>query len=152
MTEQEAKLPEGEADELVESVPISASDNQEEIAHVPSEVMQPKALTESVTKSETITNAKANAPIQAEPAMTRHRYEALTDKEKVEWMGLCNYGIDDAINVFGEKMKSLGIQFKYGSDMLDEYMRLEAVAEQMRRKDGDMRKNILRQKTQGNGR
>ncbi len=152
VTEQEAKLPEGEADELVESVPISASDNQEEIAHVPSEVMQPKALTESVTKSETITNAKANAPIQAEPAMTRHRYEALTDKEKVEWMGLCNYGIDDAINVFGEKMKSLGIQFKYGSDMLDEYMRLEAVAEQMRRKDGDMRKNILRQKTQGNGR
>lgn len=63
-----------------------------------------------------------------EPEMTKKRYEALTDKEKVEWLGLGECSLQESIHIFVSKLDSLGIVYKYGDDMLDEFIRLEAVS------------------------
>ncbi len=60
-----------------------------------------------------------------EPEMTREFYESLTDKEKSEWIGITSDNTDESIRLFTEKMKELGINYRYSSDMLDEFMRLE---------------------------
>ena len=63
-----------------------------------------------------------------EAEMTRELYEDLTDKEKAEWIGITPDNTDESIRLFTEKMKALGITYRYLSDMLDEFMRLEEVA------------------------
>jgi len=63
----------------------------------------------------------------SEPEMTKERYEALTDKEKVVWLGLAECSVQEAIHRFVSKLDSIGIVYKYGDDMLDEFMRLESV-------------------------
>ena len=68
-----------------------------------------------------------------EPVMTKEIYLSLTDKEKVEWLGLMDCELSEAIVRFGEKMKGIGIVYKYGDDMLDDFMRLESVAKQMKK-------------------
>lgn len=60
-----------------------------------------------------------------EPKMTREIYESLTDKEKAEWIGITSDNTDESIRLFTEKMKELGINYSYSSEMLDEFMRLE---------------------------
>lgn len=60
-----------------------------------------------------------------EPEMTRELYESLTDKEKSEWIGITPNNTDESIRLFTEKMKEFGINYRYSSDMLDEFMRLE---------------------------
>lgn len=60
--------------------------------------------------------------------MTRELYEDLTDKEKAEWIGITPDNTDESIRLFTEKMKALGITYRYSSDMLDEFMSLEEVA------------------------
>lgn len=60
-----------------------------------------------------------------EPEMTRELYESLTDKEKSEWIGITPDNTDESIRLFTEKMKEFGINYRYSSDMLDEFMRLE---------------------------
>ena len=65
--------------------------------------------------------------------MTKEIYLSLTDKEKVEWLGLMDCELNEAIVRFGEKMKGIGIVYKYGDDMLDDFMRLESVARQMKK-------------------
>lgn len=60
-----------------------------------------------------------------EPEMTRELYESLTDKEKADWIGITSDNTDESIRLFTEKMKTLGINYRYSSDMLDEFMRLE---------------------------
>lgn len=60
-----------------------------------------------------------------EPEMTRELYESLTDKEKSEWIGIAPNNTDESIRLFTEKMKEFGINYRYSSDMLDEFMRLE---------------------------
>lgn len=60
-----------------------------------------------------------------EPEMTRELYESLTDKEKSEWIGITPNNTDESIRFFTEKMKEFGINYRYSSDMLDEFMRLE---------------------------
>lgn len=62
-----------------------------------------------------------------EPEMTREIYESLTDKEKAEWIGITSDNTDESIRLFTEKMKELGITYRYSFDMLDEFMRLEEV-------------------------
>ena len=57
--------------------------------------------------------------------MTRELYESLTDKEKSEWIGITPNNTDESIRLFTEKMKEFGINYRYSSDMLDEFMRLE---------------------------
>ena len=60
-----------------------------------------------------------------EPEMTREIYESLTDKEKAEWIGITSDNTDESIRLFTEKMKKLSINYRYLSEMLDEFMRLE---------------------------
>lgn len=62
------------------------------------------------------------------PDMTKERYEVLTDKEKVEWLGIAECSVQDAIQRFISKLDSIGVVYRYSDDMLDEFMRLEAVA------------------------
>ena len=65
--------------------------------------------------------------------MTKECYEALTDKEKVEWLGIAECSVQDAIQKFISKLDSIGVVYRYSADMLDEFMRLESVMEQMKR-------------------
>lgn len=65
--------------------------------------------------------------------MTRERYEALTDKEKVKWLGIAECSVQDAIQRFISKLDSIGVVFRHSDDMLDEFMRLESVVAQMKR-------------------
>ena len=67
------------------------------------------------------------------PDMTKERYELLTDKEKVEWLGIAECSVQDAIQRFITKLDSIGVVYRYSDDMLDEFMRLESVAAQMKR-------------------
>lgn len=68
-----------------------------------------------------------------ELVMTKEIYQPLTNKEKVEWLGLLDCELREAIIRFGEKMKGIGIIYKYGDDNLDDFMRLESVARQMKK-------------------
>ncbi len=68
--------------------------------------------------------------------MTKECYEAFTDKEKVEWLGIAECSVQDAIQRFISKLDSIGIVYRYSADMLDEFMRLESVVAQMKRKIG----------------
>ena len=65
--------------------------------------------------------------------MTKECYEALTDKEKVEWRGIAGCSVQDAIQRFISKLDSIGVVYRYSADMLDEFMRLESVVAQMKR-------------------
>jgi len=65
--------------------------------------------------------------------MTKERYEILTDKEKVEWLGIEECSVQDAIQRFISKLDSIGVVYRYSDDMLDEFMRLESVVAQMKR-------------------
>lgn len=67
------------------------------------------------------------------PDMTKERYEALTDKEKVDWLGIAECSVQDAIQRFIRKLDSIGVVYQYSDDMLDEFMRLESVVVQMKR-------------------
>ena len=65
--------------------------------------------------------------------MTKERYEALTDKEKIEWLGIEGCSVQDGIKRFISKLDSIGVVYKYGDDMLDEFMRLESIMAQVQR-------------------
>ena len=56
--------------------------------------------------------------------MTKERYEILTDKEKVEWLGMAECSVQEAIQRFISKLDSIGVVYRYSDDMLDEFMRL----------------------------
>ena len=67
------------------------------------------------------------------PDMSKERYELLTDKEKVEWLGIAECSVKEAIQRFTSKLDSIGVVYRYSDDMLDEFMRLESVVAQMMR-------------------
>ena len=67
------------------------------------------------------------------PDMTKERYELLTDKEKVEWLGIAECSVKEAIQRFTSKLDSIGVVYRYSDDMLDEFLRLESVVAQMMR-------------------
>lgn len=76
-----------------------------------------------------------------ESDMTKERYEILTDKEKVEWLGIAECSVQEAIQRFISKLDSIGVVYRYSDDMLDEFMRLESVVAQMRRKQENMERS-----------
>lgn len=92
---------------------------------------------------EVVTEIEAEVPAQPEPVevyyevsqpvMTKELYLSLTDKEKVEWLGLADCSVQEAIHRFVNKLDSIGIVYKYSDDMLDEFMRLEAVVAERKR-------------------
>lgn len=87
-------------------------------------------ITESV---EVLDEVYADLQNFAMPDMTKERYEALTDKEKVEWLGIAECSAQGAIQRFISKLDSIGVVYQYSDDMLDEFMRLESVVAQMKR-------------------
>ena len=109
--------------------------SESELASQPAEEMlQMKAeeKTEIVSKEMELDGEEVYSHSN-EPVMTKEMYRSLTDKEKVEWLGLADCDLQEAIARFGEKTRAIGIVYKYSNDMLDNFMRLEAVARQMKK-------------------
>ena len=63
--------------------------------------------------------------------MIKECYGLLTDKKKVDWLGIAECSVQDAIQRFISKLDSIGVVYRYSDDMLDEFMRLESVVVQM---------------------
>lgn len=59
--------------------------------------------------------------------VTKEIYEAMTDKEKAEWIGIDSNDMLVSIKQFNEKLKSIGITYQYISDETEEYCRLEEI-------------------------
>ncbi len=51
----------------------------------------------------------------------------------MEWLGIADCNVQDAIQRFISKLDSIGVVYRYSDDMLDEFMRLESVVTQMKR-------------------
>ena len=51
----------------------------------------------------------------------------------MEWLGIAECSVQDAIQRFISKIDSIGVVYWYSDDMLDELMRLESVVAQMKR-------------------
>ncbi len=81
---------------------------------------------------EAIVEGEANLQTVEALDMTKECYEALTDKEKVEWLGIADCSVQEAIQKFISKLDSIGVVYRYSDDMLDEFMRLESVKELMK--------------------
>lgn len=62
---------------------------------------------------------------EQEQVVTKEIYEAMTDKEKAEWIGIDRNDMLASIKQFHEKLKSIGITYQYISDETEEYCRLE---------------------------
>lgn len=118
--------------EVDEAEQIEGTDVQPELDEAkPEPVTMPyEPIDESV---EIVDEAYADLKDFATPDMTKERYEALTDKEKVEWLGIAECSVQDAIQRFISKLDSIGVVYRYSDDMLDEFMRLESVVARMKR-------------------
>ncbi|MFA9465932.1 MAG: hypothetical protein ACERKN_16750 [Velocimicrobium sp.] len=66
-------------------------------------------------------------------AITKERYESMTDKEKAEWIGIDGNDVYGSMRRFHEKMTSIGISYQYSSDETEEFCRLEEIC----RKESD---------------
>lgn len=129
-----------EAETMPESVPVAVSISEA------TEVIPKEVLDESQEDTEPIAvEVIEGVPFEiSEPEMTKERYEALTDKEKVEWLGIADCGVQERIHRFMSKLDSIGIVYKYSADMLDEFMRLESVVEQKEREEKQLEKETGR--------
>lgn len=128
--------------DMLESEPVAAEVLREEV-----DVISEQELDYGVNESETVTKLyepinesievvdEAYAHLQnfATTDMIKERYEALTDKEKVEWLGIAECSVQDAIQRFISKLDFIGVVYRYSDDMLNEFMRLEFVVAQMKR-------------------
>ena len=114
---------------------------QEEFFH---SVNEPETIVlpfEPVNESiEPIVEGDANLQKDEALDMTKERYELLTDKEKMEWLGIAECSVQDAIQRFISKLDSIGVVYQYSDDMLDEFMRLESVVAQMKREQREIEK------------
>lgn len=77
---------------------------------------------------EAIVEGEANLQTVEALDMPKKRCEALTDKQKVEWLGIAGCSVREAIQRFISKLDSIGVVYQYSADMLDEFIRLEAVS------------------------
>lgn len=59
--------------------------------------------------------------------VTKEIYEAMTDKERAEWIGIDSNDMLVSIKQFHEKLQSIGIIYQYISDETEEYCRLEDI-------------------------
>ena len=127
-------------DDVVEAEPITAEVLQEATDVILQEesydgINEPEAIESSYEPIneyyENVDEAYKDVQNQITSDMTKVRYEALTDKEKVEWLGIAECSVQEAIQRFISKLDSIGIVYRYSDDMLDEFMRLESVVVQM---------------------
>ena len=58
----------------------------------------------------------------------------------MEWLGIADCNVQDAIQRFISKLDSIGVVYRYSDDMLDEFMRLESVVAQMKREEREIEK------------
>ncbi|MBQ9134756.1 MAG: relaxase/mobilization nuclease domain-containing protein, partial [Lachnospiraceae bacterium] len=122
--------------DVAEPEPVVAEASQEETNMISEEIccdgnesVAVELPYELVNKShEAVDEAYTELQNFATPAMTKEHYEILTDKEKVEWLGIAECSVQDAIQRFISKLNSIGVVYRYSDDMLDEFMRLESVA------------------------
>ena len=141
----EAELPKID---VAEPEPVVAEASQEETNMISEEIccdgnesVAVELPYELVNKShEAVDEAYTDLQNFATPAMTKEHYEILTDKEKVEWLGIAECSVQDAIQRFISKLNSIGVVYRYSDDMLDEFMRLESVAAQMKREPKETEK------------
>ena len=77
------------------------------------------------TYSEIMENVQEQEAEEDSRVVTKEIYEAMTDKEKAEWIGIDNNDMLVSIKQFHEKLKSIGITYQYISDETEEYCRLE---------------------------
>ena len=126
--------------DVAESELIIAEVLQEETDAIPKAIINPGVNEPEVAELsyelinefyETVDEAYKDLQNVSIPDMTKERYEALTDKEKVEWLGIAECSVQDAIQRFINKLDSIGVVYRYSDDMLDEFMRLESVVAQM---------------------
>jgi len=125
--------------DVTEQNSVVAEASQEEIDVISEEfhydVNEPVAVElpyELVNKShEDVDEAFEDLQDVSMPDITKERYEALTDKEKVEWLEIADCSVQEAIQRFTNKLDSIGVVYRYSDDMLDEFMRLESVVVQM---------------------
>lgn len=104
------------------------------------EVIEPSY--EPVNESmEAVVEGDVNLQKIESPNMTKERYELLTDKEKVEWLGIAECSVQDAIQRIISKLDSIGVVYRYSDDMLDEFMRLESVVAQMKKEEREAEKD-----------
>lgn len=121
-----AEVLQEEADVISEQEP-DYSINEPEIVEMPYE---------QVNKShEDVDEAYEDLQDVSMSDMTKERYEELTDKEKVKWLGIAECSVQDAIQRFISKLDSIGVVYRYSDDMLDEFMRLESVVAQIKREE-----------------
>ena len=141
--------------DVAEPEPVVAEASQEETNMISEEIccdgnesVAVELPYELVNKShEAVDEAYTDLQNFATPAMTKEHYEILTDKEKVEWLGIAECSVQDAIQRFISKLNSIGVVYRYSDDMLDEFMRLESVAAQMKRngkEQGGKKKEMAR--------
>lgn len=129
-----------EAETMLESAPEGFS--VFEVTEVMSEEM--------VEESQEDTELMASEVIEEVPPgmmlseMTKERYEAMTNKEKVEWLGITDCDVQERIRRFVSKLDSIGIVYKYSADMLDEFMKLEVVVEQKEKEQKQLLKETGR--------
>ena len=58
----------------------------------------------------------------------------------MEWLGIAECSVQDAIQRFISKLDSIGVIYRYSDDILDEFMRLESVVAQMKREKREAEK------------
>ena len=58
----------------------------------------------------------------------------------MEWLGIADCNVQDAIQRFISKLDSIGVVYRYSDDMLDEFMRLESVVAQIKREEKEAEK------------
>ena len=58
----------------------------------------------------------------------------------MEWLGIAECSVQDAIQRFISKLDSIGVIYRYSDDILDEFMRLESVVAQMKREQREIEK------------
>lgn len=94
--------------DVTELEPVTAEVLQEETEVISEEFRydgsKPEAVElsyEPVNKShEAVDEAYEGSPDVSMPDMTKEQYETLTDKEKVEWLGIADCNVQDAIQKF----------------------------------------------------
>ena len=70
----------------------------------------------------------------------RKKYREASEGSWIISKGIAECSVQDAIQRFITKLDSIGVVYRYSDDMLDEFMRLESVAAQMKREPKETEK------------
>lgn len=115
-----------ESKDFSESVNWSVDDSYEPITdNKEQNVIKDSVEDVAVTEEADLTSEIVEKVEEQEQVVTKEIYEAMTDKEKAEWIGIDSNDMLVSIKQFHEKLKSIGITYQYISDETEDYCRLE---------------------------